>query len=376
LSIRHPPFHTGFIFAGLSFALWAGFALGAHLAAVVGFDFPLGPGFYAFIQVHGHLQLLGWVGLFVMGISLHFIPRLTHHPLAFPALIPWIFFLMVTGLFFRLLAQCTLPYLTGPLFIKTAQLGLVSSGGIEFLAILLYIFLLSKTVMRVSKESISNQLLVAKPFFGIMLVGWLAYGSINFAVVLDMAKKGTFVASQELNLLAVRLFVNGTILPIAFAFCFLTFPLFLRLPIPRIRVRLLAGLFATGMVSQIISPWFFEDNLDSQFLFLLSHAGQILKGACVVWVVWETDVFTRRRKPWIALREKQAGPNRKPSHPGLPDYGEYGRFEWLIYSALCWLVVGAILELLMGSLSLLGISTEISADAVRHCYLVLFDLIE
>jgi hypothetical protein len=27
--------------------------------------------------------------------------------------------------------------------------------------------------------------------------------------------------------------------------------------------------------------------------------------------------------------------------PGLPDYGEFGRFEWLLYAAYVWLIVAA-----------------------------------
>ncbi|MFQ5961319.1 MAG: hypothetical protein ACE5MG_07965, partial [Candidatus Methylomirabilales bacterium] len=95
---RQAEFQVGYIWVALATAICAGFAIGAHLAFVIGFDFPLGKGFFSFIQTHGHLQLVGWTGLFIIGISLHLIPRLTSVPLAHPQWIPPILWLMAAGL--------------------------------------------------------------------------------------------------------------------------------------------------------------------------------------------------------------------------------------------------------------------------------------
>ncbi|MBT5758052.1 MAG: hypothetical protein HOI55_00200, partial [Candidatus Marinimicrobia bacterium] len=46
------------------------------VAFSIGFGFDLGPGYHAYIQTHGSLQLIGWVGLFIMGVSIHFLSRL------------------------------------------------------------------------------------------------------------------------------------------------------------------------------------------------------------------------------------------------------------------------------------------------------------
>jgi len=69
-------FAIGFIWAALSIALTMGFAIAAHLAFVIGFDFPLGQGFASFIQVHGHAQLMGWTGLFIIRDRGGFSPKL------------------------------------------------------------------------------------------------------------------------------------------------------------------------------------------------------------------------------------------------------------------------------------------------------------
>ena len=73
--MKHATFHQGFVWAALTAALGVGFPIGAHLTFVLGFGLPVGRGFASFVQTHGHIQLIGWVGLMIMGISLHFMPR-------------------------------------------------------------------------------------------------------------------------------------------------------------------------------------------------------------------------------------------------------------------------------------------------------------
>ena len=55
----------------LVIALGAGFPLGAYLAVALGVGFALDSGIASIIQTHGHVQLVGWVGLFIMGRSPH-----------------------------------------------------------------------------------------------------------------------------------------------------------------------------------------------------------------------------------------------------------------------------------------------------------------
>src|SRR3972149_1882134 len=90
-------FQIGYIWVALATAVFAGFAIGAHLAFIIGFDFSLGRGFAGLVQTHGHVQLVGWAGLFMIGISLHIIPRLASVPIANPRWIPRILWLMAGG---------------------------------------------------------------------------------------------------------------------------------------------------------------------------------------------------------------------------------------------------------------------------------------
>lgn len=93
----------------LGVALLAGAAGGFVFATVLtlslAFNVSIGPWWAAVAQAHGHLQLYGWAGLFVLGVALHFLPRLRGAPLAFPRLVPWILGLQVTGLVLRAVSQ-------------------------------------------------------------------------------------------------------------------------------------------------------------------------------------------------------------------------------------------------------------------------------
>jgi hypothetical protein len=61
-----------------------------------------------------------------------------------------------------------------------------------------------------------------------------------------------------------------------------------------------------------------------------------------------------------------------PNSPGLPDHGEYGRFERLLYLGYIWLLVGAALDAALGIYRAAGWPDPIDADALRHVYLAGF----
>ena len=78
------------------------------------FSFQLGGGFASFMQVHGHIQLIGWVGLLIMGVSLYFLPRLSGIPIVKPQWPKWILALMTVGLMLRAIGQMLLPLTNDP----------------------------------------------------------------------------------------------------------------------------------------------------------------------------------------------------------------------------------------------------------------------
>jgi hypothetical protein len=113
-------------------------------------------------------------------------------------------------------------------------------------------------------------------------------------------------------------------------------------------------------------------GLDVGVVQALGSLGMIFKGSVILWFTWKLDLLTRRRPVERPARFLQAGPDRPSTRPGLPDFGEFGRFELLVYSAYTWLLLAAGSEILNGFAALAGVPSPVGEDAVRHMYLVGF----
>lgn len=393
-STQHAAFALDFIWVGLASALFLGFAIGAHLSFVIGFDFPLGQGFYAFIQTHGHVQLIGWAGMFIMSISLHFLPRLAGVPLAQPQWLNRILGLMASGILLRGLAHAIVPYLTEHASFITINWLVALSGLLEWCGVLAYVRLLVTTFFHSDRAKQGPAVRDVAPFFMMMLAGWIIYASLNLALLVHMAENNNVVVHQAWNEFAIEVFLGLVLLPVAFAFSVRMFPLYLRLRGPDWPVRKIALAYLIAITLQLASsfPLLQEAFFDKALLFM--SLGKILKACVILIFVWQLDLLTRRQSPWTVKRifqpsttsaqnvapasTGQAGrpalraSERQPTRPGLPDYGEFGRFEGLVYSAYAWLVFGAVYELLSSAAGLLHFEVLHGNDAGRHIYLLGF----
>jgi len=74
------PVWPPFVWASLGLAITAGFGLGAALFAAQALQAPIGLWWPAAAQAHGHTQLFGWIGLMVLGVGFHVLPRLRGAP--------------------------------------------------------------------------------------------------------------------------------------------------------------------------------------------------------------------------------------------------------------------------------------------------------
>ena len=372
-SQQQAKFHLGFIWAALGIAIFAGFAIGAHLAAVIGLDRPLGPGFFSYIQLHGHLQLVGWAGLFIIGISLHFIPRLAGIPLASSQWLPRIQVLLTTGLVMRAVFHSILPYLSAPAVLHTSAILVAMSGLLEWAGITSYVVLILNSIRR-SRQAVKARpaLQAVQPYFAMMLAGWMIYATLNLILLVAMAIDSVATLNQAWNDFAINLFCGLVLLPVAFAFSTRMFPLYLRLRAADWPVGNVGLIYLSFFLLQLLPtlpPWL---NMMPQAGLLISASGQCGKAVVIFFFVWKIDVLLRRRAPWTVERIGEPGPERKPTRAGLPDYGEFGRFERLLYTAYIWLLIGAGLELLTGLATLWQWEIGISTDAIRHCYLLGF----
>ncbi|MFQ5708131.1 MAG: hypothetical protein ACE5HO_11810 [bacterium] len=342
------------------------------MASVIGLELPLGKGFFSYIQLHGHVQLIGWAGLFIIGISLHFIPRLAGVPVADPAALHRILRLVVSGLILRFVSQAFLPYLTGSAWFLPIGSVVVFSGVLEWVGIFLYLKTLLQTMQSVPDLDKRPALKSVKPFFAMMVSGWFLYATINVLLLLKMLLRKEAVLNLPWNEFGVQAFIGLVLLPVAFAFSVRMFPLYLRLPIIDWSVGRVAVVYLIALALQLISTLPPVSKLQPRFAFWILQVGSVVKGLVILWFVWKLDLLTRRREPWTVHRILQPQEDRRPTREGLPDYGEFGRFERLVYAAYAWLVFGALIEVLLGVTALIGWTLPISSDAVRHIYLLGF----
>lgn len=119
-----------FFRAGILVVLTLGASWGAYLLLRIG----LGGSFHAAgvheVNAHGHAQIFGWVGLFVMGFAYQAFPRFKHTTLAHPHLARASLWLMLLGLIARAVLQpfaADYPALIGPA-VAASLLELVAVG--------------------------------------------------------------------------------------------------------------------------------------------------------------------------------------------------------------------------------------------------------
>jgi uncharacterized protein involved in response to NO len=365
-------FCSGYIWVALAIALGAGFPLGAYLTVAMGVGFPLGSGVVSVTQTHGHVQLVGWAGLFIMGISLHVIPRLAGVPLAHQQWSGWILWLMAVGLGLRGVGHPVLAAFTAETWIRAVGWLVAASGLLEWGGILLYAVLLGRTICGTAELSIRPALRMVRPYMGMMATGWVFYACLNLVLLIHMALGKTVVVHPGWNPFAIQGFIGLVLLPVAFAFSVRMLPLYLRLPAPTWPVRGMAYAYGMTVGMHILptAPVLFR--LAPQGALALSSLGMALRGGVILWFVWQLDILTRRQHPWTVHRPLHPGPERRPTRPGLPDYGEFGRFERLVYAAYVWLVLGAGGEVVSGLATLVGSPFLISPTAIRHMYLLGF----
>ncbi len=390
--------HIPFIYAALSMALTAGFGYGAFLVAALALGMTPGVWYSALVQAHGHAQLFGWVGLFVLGMGMYFLPRLRGTKLKGTARMPYAFGLLVAGIVLRTVIQPLAGIVGTNEFLRALFLlsAILEMGGMVVIVSML-----------VQTERAEKELTQDAPAYSVEPLAQLAFISLALAFLLNLFGVWNTV-SQVKNVLAPRydqLIINlvlyGVALPMTFVFSIRNLPLFLRLAVPPRGIwRTLTIFFVLGLVLRV-SPYLIAIIDDALLLtgrvlrasFInvvvfdaLAVVGIILLNVCILLFVlqmdllrWRSDAPPRRNKFASRFAERAASgellpmydPLRKPSRANFPDNGEYGRFELLIYSAFAWLVLASLLDLLR-ALPVVNEMISIPQDAARHALMVGF----
>ncbi len=381
--------HEPFIYTALALALTAGFGLGALMVGALAMGLIPGTWWGAVVQAHGHAQLFGWMGLFILGMGLYFLPRLRGVSMQRAERIPFALGLLGSGIGLRVLAQ---PLLAWNVFGVSAaplwNLLWLLSAALELVGVVVLGSMLYRTNRTAKPLTPGSPAYPIEPFLRIALLSFLLALLLNlFGVGYAVSQGQSAVAAPFENPLITLMFY-GVAIPMAIVFATRTLPLFLRLaPPPRDSLRALARVYGVGLLLVLVPslalfaaklfPSTALENMLAEFATVLNvlwGIGSLMLNLCILIFLWQIDLL-HHRQPWTVDRAPNTRPDldylRKPTRADYPDAGEYGRFELLVYAAFAWLslAVGLNLARVLGELT--G-WFSVSPDTTRHALAVGF----
>ena len=341
-----------------------GFLLAAVLTLARAFSIPLGAWWEAVAQAHGHLQLFGWAGLFVVGVAFHFLPRLRGTPLAGARLVPWLLCALVVGLVLRAICQPLLAL--SPAFVWRA--GLAASGLLEAAAVACVLCMVIATAQRGPRPTTRPAYWSVLPFFAGVFCSLGVASVINLVNTAQAARGGGLVqpAGDTLN---VTLGLFGFLVPMALAMSARSLPMYAGLDgFPRRVLWPMAGAYFAGLVLLCISVD--GGPLPPLWASIINRAGMIVLGGVVLLFVGIFLSLIRRRG---RLPERVA--KLAPSPEALArnyrkqvrrEQANYGPFVGLVASSYMWAMLGALLLFIYGNGLLATGSPPLAFDAIRH----------
>ncbi|MDP2326631.1 MAG: hypothetical protein Q8M79_00920 [Dehalococcoidia bacterium] len=319
-----------FLLAAMAFGTLGGFTLAVSLPIEAALGM-LDLGWVSHAQMHGHLQVVGFAGLFVIGMALHLAPRFGSGSLAHPALVRPLLVLLVGGLLARALGQ---PLAEHPPFAALMAAGALA----EAIGGLLFAVIIATTLGPALRARAPHAVLLAGGgvwFFVQAAIGawWLS----------ELALDGGIVLVSTRNAVLVNLQFFGFLLAAILGVGMRTFPTFFGMPPtpPRaaggvaVLLHLGVGLWTAGGVAEVER---------------VTLAGQATVGIAILAAV-ATFGFWRRTYRFA------------PASRG---------YIWALQPALAWLALtGA--SLLATALLALAEGRPVTVgtlDAVRHLFAV------
>lgn len=287
-----------FVFVALVIALTAGFALGAvNLTRIA-----LAQSYYtidgALKQAHGHAQIFGWVGLFVMGVAFHAVPRFKMVTLRPVRAVKACFALMVASVGLRVVAQSFAVTVWG-------GVAVLCSGLLELAAIGLFVWLIGRVVVSSTQP---------REFYEKFIwasVGWLAVlGAWNFALTVQMVAHQYTVVPALADTLFVHAALFGFVANMIFGFSLRVLPHFLGLR----EAKVWAANAAFALWNAAI---FLRYPLEQ-----LAGIASSLELVAAMLFVWALGIFAKRRTR-IEIK------------------GVDNTFAWFIYLGYVWLLLAA-----------------------------------
>jgi uncharacterized protein involved in response to NO len=295
-----------FVFGALFVALTAGFGLGVvNLTRIA-----VAQSYYEISgvlkQIHGHAQIFGWVGLFVMGVALHAVPRMKMQTLRPVRAAKACFWVMFFGVLIRAVAQ---PFgATG-----IGRLAILGSGLMELGAIGFFAWLLARVILR-SEQKPSPRILRGEfheKFIWASLGWFVVLGAWNLWIVAEMVAHRSVGVPALADALWIHVAFFGFMANMIFGFSLRVLPHFL-------------GLRETKVFAANAAFWLWNAAIFLRYpVERLAWAASVMEAVAIVLFVWALGIFARRR----AKIEIQGVDNS---------------FAWFIQLGYAWLLLVAL----------------------------------
>jgi uncharacterized protein involved in response to NO len=295
---------SAFILTGLVFVALPGTLLGVWNLLTIAGEHGSTRVSTAWIQAHGQAQLFGWVGTFILGISLYVLPKFLNRMIRKFGLLWLTWAVWTSGAGWRWLVGIGMPHW---------RIGIVGATALQLLGYGLAQYLLW---FDRPEPDPSNP---PKPFPGDLaswlgVVGFAAFGAallLNFGISVQLALHGSqpvLPAAADRIFLIVSLW--GFAIPVAWGYStrFVTIFVGLRSPVQSAARWLAAGVAAIVFAALLHQP----------------RLADALAAVVTLGAVWALQVF----RPSV----------REPKRTGV-----YPHYPFFIRLAYLWLVVGAFL---------------------------------
>lgn len=230
---RQNHLYKPFLRGALITVLTVGCTLGAINLAVMAFNADLSAAWGSLIQSHAYAQIFGWVGLFIMGMAYHMVPRFFLRPLKRPELVAPSLLLVGSGLVLRFVSQPLAHY-------PVAAWAMLLSALLGLFGVTLFVWSMYDTMLRGNdKYGPPAYTLYVGAGFGWF---WLASAAtVGLTSYMALSGLDTIPASWDAPYL--RLTLNGAIVTMILGFTLRTVPQILgtRPPPPRPTRGVFAG---------------------------------------------------------------------------------------------------------------------------------------
>lgn len=294
-----------FVVVALLSALLPGFGLITSLVIAMAAGFSPGSWYHPAIQAHGTAMLMGWGGTMILGVALHFLPRLRGVKLVGREWVPALFWLLAGGLALRVAGQLG-NAMNGAAMAVAGGVGLQAIGVWGLLAVLVATFRSGSPLPgNHGFRQIAPLLAVAA---GALALAQLLWG----ASVIENIFHG-----RNLNVLplvpqgaAEDLMLFGFIAAIGIAMSSRLFPLTFRMQLPRVRgLKIAAAFLVVGVVPTLATGLgVVPDSLAGTCagVAALCHAAGLLCGTAAVRIFQARKPIVGNQPPYRITEDPAA----------------------------------------------------------------------